>query len=324
MGEITKIRVSELDHDEWMALRSETIGGSEIGAILGLNPYASAYSVWCQRTGRTAPFEGNLRTRIGTALEDTVARLFTEETGIQVQRSNFIWYNSDFPHMHASPDRLSVHGKIGLEIKTTSAFNNDKFRGEEFPAQYYAQAVQYMGILEYPVWYIAVLIGNHSLKIYQLVRDESIERPDWVNGRLLVEDGELDALKTAGNAFWYCLENDTPPGIDGSQATTDALDEMFETAENTQEPMQFFGRESLIDEWFDIKATAEMLEFRKNEIKNILCADMGLCETGFCGDHKVTWKNQPRKSFDSKTAVKDHPELEKYYKTSISRVFSIK
>ena len=324
MGTITKVNISGLSHDEWLDLRKKSIGGSEAGAIVGLNPWQSAYSLWAERTGRTPAFEGNIATRIGTALEDTVARLFEETSGIKVQRTNFIWYNSDYPHQHASPDRLAVSGKIGLEIKTVSAFSSDRFRGEDFPAQYYAQLVQYMGILEYPEWYIAVLIGNHTLKIYQLVRDESIPRPEWVDGRLFVEDGELTALRDAMNAFWDCLENDTPPQIDGSQATTDALDAVYENAENTPEPMTFFGRDALIDEWFDIKAQSDALDARKNEIRNILCADMGLCETGICGDHKVTWKNQTRRSFDAKTAVKDHPELEKYYKTSVSRTFTIK
>ena len=324
MGTITKKNIAGLSHEEWLALRKETIGGSEVSAIIGLNPYASAYSLWAERTGRTAPFEGNLQTRIGMALEDTVARLFEETSGIKVQRTNFIWYNSDYPHMHASPDRLAASGKIGLEIKTTSAFNCDKFRGEDFPAQYYAQAVQYMGILEYSEWYIAVLIGNHAMRIYQLVRDESIPRPDWVDGRLMVEDGELTALRDAVSGFWDCLENDKPPVIDGSQATTDALEEIYETAENTPEPVDLFGREGLITEWFDIKAQAEELDARKDEIKNILCDDLGLCVTGLCGDHRITWRNQTRNTFDHKKAVKDHPELAKYYKASVNRVFTIK
>ena len=324
MGNITKTNISGLTKEEWLELRKQTIGGSEVSAIVGLNPYASAYSLWAERTGRIPAFEGNLRTRIGEALEDTVARLFEETSGIKVQRTNFIWYNSAFPHMHASPDRLAVSGKIGLEIKTTSAFNWDKFRGEDFPSQYYAQAVDYMAILEYKEWYIAVLIGNHALKIYQLVRDESIPRPEWVDGRLYVEEGEITALRDACADFWTHLENDTPPLIDGSQATTDALDAVFEAADNTPEPMEFYGREGLINEWFEIKAQADALDERKNEIKNILCADMGLCEVGLCGDHKVTWKNQTRNTFDSKKAVKEHPELAGYYKTSVTRVFSIK
>lgn len=324
MGTITKKNTSDLSHEEWLALRDQSIGGSEIGAVLGMNPYKSAYTLWCERTGKKDPFEGNLRTRIGTALEETVAALFTETSGIKVQRTNFIWYNSDYPHQHASPDRLAVSGKIGLEIKTTSAFNAGLFHGEEFPEQYYAQAVQYMGIMEYPEWYIAVLIGNHALKIYQLVRNDGIEKPAWVDGRLLVEEGELTALRDAANAFWACIESDTPPAVDGSDSTADTLDELYPEAADTDEPMTFYGRDSLVDEWFGISEQLKALDERKKAIRNILCADMGVFETGICGDHKVTWKNQTRNTFDSKTAVKDHPELAKYYKTSVSRVFTIK
>ena len=323
MGEITKKSIAGLSNEEWLALRRESIGGSEVSSIVGLNPYGSAYSLWCERTGRTKPFEGNLRTRIGAALEDTVAHLFEETSGIKVQRTNFIWYNSDFPHMHASPDRLAVSGKVGLEIKTTSAFNCNKFRGEDFPAQYYAQAVQYMAVLEYPEWYIAVLIGNNALNIYQLVRDESIPRPDWVNGRLYVEDGEITALRDAVQAFWICLETDTAPGLDGSEATAETLEEVY-PMDDAAEPMTFFGRDGLVEEWFSIAEQAKALDARKAEIKNILCADMGNAYEGICGEHKVTWKEQTRNTFDHKKAVKDHPELAGYYKTSVTRVFSIK
>ena len=323
MGNITKKSTANLTHEEWLALRRQSIGGSEVSSIVGLNPYGSAYSLWCERTGRKAPFEGNLRTRIGTALEDTVAHLFEEVSGIKVQRTNFIWYNSDFPHMHASPDRLAVSGKIGLEIKTTSAFNNDKFRGEDFPAQYYAQAVQYMAILEYPEWYITVLIGNHALNIYQLVRDESIPRPEWVNGRLYVEDGEITALRDAVQAFWTCLETDTAPGVDGSEATTEALEEVY-PMDAAAKPIELFGRGGLVEEWFSIAEQAKALDARKAEIKNILCADMGNACEGICGRYRVTWKEQTRNTFDSKKAVKDHPELASYYKTSVTRVFTIK
>ncbi|MBR2800316.1 MAG: YqaJ viral recombinase family protein [Oscillospiraceae bacterium] len=324
MGKITKTPVAGLNHEEWLALRHQSIGGSEIGAILGLNPWQSAYSLWCERTGRTPAFEGNLQTRVGTALEDTVARLFAETSGLEVQRTNFLYTNTDFPHLHALPDRLVRGRRTGLEIKTTSAFNGDQFRGQEFPAQYYAQSVQYMGILEYDEWFIAVLIGNHDLRFYQLVRSEEIQAHDWCSGRLLVEDGEFEALKAAGAAFWECLEKDIPPAVDGSDATTEALNEAYPESGDGMEPMTFFGRESLVSEWFSIKEQMDSLETRKQEIRNILCADMGLYETGVCGEHRITWKTQTRNTFDSKRAVKEHPELASYYRQSSTRVFTIK
>ena len=167
-----------------------------------------------------------------------------------------------------------------------------------------------------------MLIGDHAFKVFQLVRDESIQKPDCVDGRLFVSDAEIDALRGSAQAFWQCLEEDKPPRVDGSDSTKEALDEVFPDSSEMQ--MTFYGREGLVSEWFDIRDRQKALENRMQEIRNVLCADMGAAEVGFCGEHKVSWKTQERRTFDSKTAVKDHPELDAYYKTSSSRVFSIK
>lgn len=40
-----------MSREEWLKERRNSIGGSEMGAILGLNKYASAYTVWAVKTG---------------------------------------------------------------------------------------------------------------------------------------------------------------------------------------------------------------------------------------------------------------------------------
>ena len=53
--------------EEWLALRRELgIGGSDAGAVIGLNPYKSAYALWAEKTGRVPGFEGNTRTAVGS------------------------------------------------------------------------------------------------------------------------------------------------------------------------------------------------------------------------------------------------------------------
>ena len=34
--------------EEWLKIRKGYIGGSDAGAIVGMNPYASAFSVWAE------------------------------------------------------------------------------------------------------------------------------------------------------------------------------------------------------------------------------------------------------------------------------------
>ena len=113
-----------------MKVREGTIGGSQAGVVVGLSPYQSRFSLWTEMTGRSKPFEGNLATEVGTYLEEFVAKKFEKETGLSVQKSNYIYFNDKFPNQHATPDRVlkkskTLNGlKCGLEIKTTNGFGS--------------------------------------------------------------------------------------------------------------------------------------------------------------------------------------------------------
>lgn len=318
---IIKTPIAGMSHEQWLQERRKTIGGSEIGAILGLNNFQSAYSLWSEKTGQAPAFEGNLQSDMGTYLEDFVAQEFSRRSGLQVKRTNYIWRNTDYPALHASPDRLVVGRDAGLECKTTSAFNCTKFHGEDFPGQYYAQAVQYMAVTEKEEWYIAVLVGNHAFHIYHLTRVEGMKKPDFCDASLYVSDGEIKALNSAAEAFRDCLINNIPPALDGSEATTEALNEAFHGGGGQ---MNLFGREGLVERWFELTAQEKELKERKQEIRNVLCADLGDNELGLCGKHKVSWRSGTSSRFDSKACLEDHPEMSVYMKKTETRTFTIK
>lgn len=320
---ITKTPITDMTHEQWLEERKKTIGGSEIGAILGLNPWQSAYSLWAERTGRIPAFDGNLQSRLGSFLEEFVASLFEEVSGKQVHRTNFIYRNSDYEGLHASPDRLLKHEPAGLEIKTTSAYNVGKFKGTDFPGQYYAQAVQYMAVTERRQWYIAVLIGNTDFRIYHLTRDK-MEKPDFCVTSLLVEDGEIEALYKAAREFLECLEKDVPPAMDGSDSTYEALREVYPNG--GEAPKQLYGRDGMVERWLELKQQIATLKEEQDTITNTLCADMGDSEQATTGSHKVSWKFKAgAKRFDHKKAVEEHPEMASYYiESKPSRVFGIK
>ncbi len=65
---------------------------------------------------------------------------------------------------------------------------------------------------------------------------------------------------------------------------------------------------------------------RMDEITNIIKADLGENERGTCPGYLVTWKPQQRRTFQAAQFAKDHPamDLSPYYKTSSTRVFTIK
>ena len=205
MGNIMKIPVHDMSREEWVQSRKDSIGGSDAASLLGLNPYSSPYALWAEKTGAIEPEDISEReaVRLGNYLEPYVAQRFTEITGKKVRRENYILKNSDYPWAHANVDRLVVGEKAGLECKTTSALNLKKFKNGEYPANYYCQCMHYMAVTGYEKWYLAVLIGNHDFRIFEIHRDED----------------EIAALMAAEEQFWSCVTSNTPPAIDGLPAT---------------------------------------------------------------------------------------------------------
>ena len=74
--------------------RDKYIGGSDAGTILGLNPWKSPYTLWCEKTGLLTPEDISDKEAVwwGNYDEEGVARRFTEKTNLEVQRSNKSYY----------------------------------------------------------------------------------------------------------------------------------------------------------------------------------------------------------------------------------------
>ena len=101
--------------------RDKYIGGSDAGTILGLNPWKSPYTLWCEKTGLLTPEDISDKEAVwwGNYDEEGVARRFTEKTNLEVQRSNKSYYLEEYPFLIGHIDRKLVGIKAGLECKTT-------------------------------------------------------------------------------------------------------------------------------------------------------------------------------------------------------------
>ncbi len=305
MARITKVKTE--NYEEWKALRSRYIGGSDAAAVVGLNAYSSPYSLWAEKTGRVPGFEGNLATEVGTYLEEFVAQKFADETGKKVRRANASFFNSDYPWAIANIDREIVGEDAGLEIKTTDSLNLSKFRGGEYPTNYYAQMVHYMAITGKQRWYLAVLIGNKDFRWFVLDRNEA----------------EIDALMNAEKEFWRLVEEDVPPEIDGTQATTAAVKAIYTDSEEST--VDLTGYNATVRQYIALSKQIKELEKQLAEAANRIKAFMGESEFGESADFQVSWKPQIRRTFDSKKFAAEHwdMDLSGYYKETKSRTFKV-
>ena len=114
------ISTLNLSKEDWLRYRKCGITGTDAGAILGLNPYRSAFQVYHDKISDTTENIDNEAMRQGRDLEDYVAQRFTEATGLKVRRANAIYQSEEHPLLLADFDRLIVGQKAGLECKTVS------------------------------------------------------------------------------------------------------------------------------------------------------------------------------------------------------------
>lgn len=303
------ISTLNMTREDWLEQRRKSIGGSDASAVIGLSRWSSPYTVWADKTGRLPEKEDTEAMRLGRDLEQYVAYRWQQDTEKRVRRCNFILRNEDYPWAHADVDRMVIGEDAGLECKTTSSLDLRKFRGVDFPSQYYAQCVHYMAVTGAKRWYLAVLVYGRGFFTYTLERDED----------------EISALMAAEKDFWTCVEQGIPPAIDGSDATADALATIYKDS-TSDETRQLFGMESALEDRRRLKDQIAMLEHSVQRIDNTLKDQMKGVENAWCGDWRISWKSQTRRSFDWKKLAKQHPELdlEPYFKTTSSRPFVIR
>ena len=137
---------------EQLEARRSTIGGSDIGAILGENKYKTAYEVWEEKVeGKAVDLSRNKSVVIGNLLEKPlITKYETIETSISGGSKNFIHRDHDFLTANVDGITLSDFPKV-VEIKTASVFNKDSWgnSGSQIvPSSYYAQVAHYMMVTE--------------------------------------------------------------------------------------------------------------------------------------------------------------------------------
>ena len=168
------VSTANMDKAEWLKYRKLGIGGSDAGAICGLNPYHTAMQVYYDKTSEKVEELDNESMRQGREFEDYVAKRFMEATGKKVRRANYMFQHEEYSFMLADVDRMVVGENAGLECKTASPYMAEKWKDDKIPMSYQIQCHHYMAVCNADAWYIAVLIYGREFKYYRIERDEQI------------------------------------------------------------------------------------------------------------------------------------------------------
>lgn len=159
--------------------RSKGLGGSDIGAMLGLSKWKSPMDLWAEKTGRVIPPDIGDKEFIhfGNVLEDVVAREFMLRTGKTVHRKRGTIQHPKYSFMLGNIDRRVVGERAGLECKTSSAWLQQEWGetgSDDVPLYYLTQCIHYMEVLNYDRFYCAVLLGGNEFRWYVIERDADV------------------------------------------------------------------------------------------------------------------------------------------------------
>lgn len=304
-----KISTVDMSRGEWLRLRKTGIGGSDAGAICGVNPYSGPMKVFRDKTCVEIEDKDSEALRQGRDLEDYVAQRFMEASGLKVRRSNYMYRSKEHPFMIADVDRLVAGEDAGLECKTVSAYNADKWKDGNIPLHYIIQCYHYMAVLKKRAWYIAAVILGQEFIWKKLVWDDELV------GRLVM----------AEENFWnsYVMKN-VMPDPDGSKVCDEVLQQYFHTARKAS-AVELVGFDGRLKRREEILAAVEKLETERKQIEQEVKLFMKDNELASSRNFLVSWKNIDTTKLDTGRIKSEKPEIYKDYgKVSHSRRFVVK
>ena len=268
--------------DEWYAARKSRITGSNVGAILGLNPWRTADDVMRAMVrdyhGAESEFSGNVATEYGTFHEGGAKQDYEMETGNDIEEAGF-YVSDEYEWLGASPDGFVNNGKL-IEIKCPYGQrdkNPPKFKSINDQMHYYAQIQIQLFVLD-----------TSSCDFYQ-----------WSQYGTMLEvvhydDAWLDENIPKLEVFYkqFLKEIDNPDHLKPRR-------KQINTATASL----------LIDEYDDLQEVIDRANERKKEVLSELVDMAGSVDSDICG-RKLT-KVVRKGSISYAKAVKDHlPDLD--------------
>lgn len=311
-------RPMDMTHDAFReyALTRLTIGGSDIGALLGLNKWRTPLDVWRDKMGLREPTPVSNDMRRGIVLEPIAAEEYERVTGHSTYSQRWV-KDAEHSFLLGKPDRLirnpGHRASDGvLEIKCVRERGLQQCRTDGIDPSYAAQLHWYMG-----------LSGLH-----------------W--GAFAVfsaESWETHAFEVEFDAVWYREARQVAINFFNTYVLTRTSPAPQSRAEllESYRPLPTTGAELVRREdraWVAAAvelavargelALAEEREKRAREAVQALMVEAG--QDGVVGGGlKVTWRESSRTSLDTEALKAAHPELDltRYQKRTVSRTFRV-
>lgn len=158
--------------EEWLEVRRQGIGGSEVSALVGLNRWDSAYDVWAKKLGYAPATESNHAMRMGHLLEPVVRTLFVEDTGIKVRQAGLM-RSKQYPFMQCTVDGLTPDGGL-FEAKSSTGWLRVEWEDDQVPDHAELQVQHNMAVTGRSHAWVSGLLDGREFFTRRVERDENL------------------------------------------------------------------------------------------------------------------------------------------------------
>ena len=301
--------LNNLSHEQWLEERKRGIGGSEVGAVMGVSKYSTPLQLYRKKLGLDPPEPENAAMALGHKLEPKVCELFARMTGAIIDPStegDWIAVSDEADCLRVSPDRMywpegtPVSEQIPenweyFEAKTT----RNKVDPKNPPLSWLCQVHYVLGVCGLKRGALGWLnTVSGSFDFIYVERNEAF----W------------NTLKKEILSFWGRIQNRQPP------EATKAVDELLLNPTSTKGKVIDAQKDDIVlyKRWIQISEEEKKLLAEKEDIEAALKArlqDAEALTVDLNGLHKniVTWKTAKKTVFDEEKLKEEKPEVYKKY-----------
>lgn len=267
--------------ERWLAARQEGIGGSEVGALVGISEYETPWSVYNTKKRGGKDLSDVAAVEWGHRLENVVAEKVAEEIGMVSRFGGGLWASVEKPFLRVTPDRFATKPRAWraqalIECKTagddehweSGTIHPKGYGTGSAPLSYQAQCQWQMGILGLPVAYLGCLVLGRERQFFTV---EIHFDKDWF--------GELAA---EAERFWF--ENvlkDEPPMHDLRHPKTEELLKFLQPKVVKPSVDLPADTEEWLADYLEAKAELEKAQANMDQVKNYFRMMTGEAGAGY-------------------------------------------
>ena len=262
--------------EEWLERRKTGVGGSDAAAAVGLSPWDSPYSLWEMKQGNLPGKEDTEPMKWGRRLERAIGEGFAEDTGIPVTRFPYMLRSKQWPWALVNLDFLTEDLDAVVECKNVGLRQLDEWEEGNVPGHIKIQGLHELAVTGLDHLWFAALVGGQNPRYIKIERN----------------DAAIKNLMESERVFWEMVKANTPPVVDGSEATTQALKLRYADPDpGSMVEVDVTTMAELCQTRAGLKADAKYTKARLDAVENEIKATLAEHEIGTVnGVPAITWK----------------------------------